>query len=203
MTTTIVGILVDETASMSPTKAKTISGVNEYLSGLQEIRGNVRVTLSTFNSILAASARCAAVAPEDAPRLSAENYRPRGMTPLFDAMGSLILDIERQAEKYVDPKILVFVVTDGEENASEEWTRASLLALIRTKTESGWAFAYLGADHDAFGQGGSIGVSQLNTMTYEKGQEDVMWNTVQGATRSYVLGETGPENLFSKTGGSQ
>jgi uncharacterized protein YegL len=195
--TTIIGVLVDESGSMEPTREKTISGVNEYLDGLVSLPGNVRLTLQSFN-LYGVKTHVAAEPPENARHISMESYRPNGGTPLLDAMGSLIMDIERQAEKYASPKILVFVVTDGEENASREWSRDKLLRVINTKKEEGWAFAYLGADHDAFAQASGIGVASANTVTYAKGSEEVLWRSLSAVTSSYLMGKTRPEDLFGK-----
>jgi uncharacterized protein YegL len=196
MQTTIVGVLVDMTGSMQSTAKETINGVNEYLDGLKEIKGNVRVTLAVFNSAIGVNTLAAMAAPEEVRPLTRQRYTPQWNTPLLDAMAAVVLDIERQADKYSDPKVLVFVVTDGEENASREWTKEALLALISRKKEAGWAFAYFGADHDAFAQAGAIGVGQLNTVMYQKGMEEEAWRKLRVGTMSYATGQTTASNLF-------
>ena len=58
-------------------------------------------------------------------------------------------------------------MTDGYENASQEWTYASVKALITQQREQyGWQFIFLGANIDAVSVGSQIGVPQARSMTY-------------------------------------
>src|ERR1700692_92901 len=93
-----------------------------------------------------------------------EHYVPRGNTPLYDAIGECI--------RRTDPKgraAIVLVITDGEENASSEFTRESVKTLLKEKESEGWTFAFLGADIDSYAVGGSVGVSPSNTATTSRG----------------------------------
>ena len=47
-----------------------------------------------------------------------------------------------------DSLALVTIITDGYENASREYSLASIRALIESYKEQGWQFTYIGADHD-------------------------------------------------------
>jgi hypothetical protein len=44
---------------------------------------------------------------------------------------------------------VIVVYTDGEENASQRWTREEVDALIEDKVEAGWTFVWLGDSPDA------------------------------------------------------
>ena len=58
-------------------------------------------------------------------------------------------------------------MTDGMENASEEWTYDSVHALVTRQRENyNWKFIFLGANVDAVDVGGRIGVPQATSMTY-------------------------------------
>jgi hypothetical protein len=54
----------------------------------------------------------------------------------------------------------VVIVTDGAENASSELTRDAVFRMIENRSEQGWAFVFLGANQDAYAEGGGIGVAR-------------------------------------------
>merc|ERR1711893_194 len=93
----------------------------------------------------------------DVAPLTADRFKPRGMTPLFDAVGDTIL----MAEKAQTEAELIVVVTfsDGEENASRRHSRKSIFDRIAAKRELGWTFVFLGANQDSYEEGGSLGYS--------------------------------------------
>jgi Mg-chelatase subunit ChlD len=63
--------------------------------------------------------------------------KPRGGTPLFDAIGLAIHDLENVEESTDENKVLV-IVTDGFENASKEYTFENISSKIKEKEEAGW-----------------------------------------------------------------
>lgn len=105
------------------------------------------------------------------PVKALERFAPRGGTPLYDATAkaiatteSTIAEMETKGKK---PDHIIFVVfTDGQENASREFNFQKLTELVKSKEEKGWTFVYLGANHDAYAQGATTGISVGNTQTY-------------------------------------
>jgi hypothetical protein len=84
------------------------------------------------------------------------------MTPLLDATGAIIdrasrraAELEATGERPERP--LIVTITDGEENDSREFTRRSIVELVRAKEALGWTFAFLGAGLDAYDEAGSMG----------------------------------------------
>ena len=62
-------------------------------------------------------------------------------------------------------------MTDGMENASKEWTGASIKALVSQQTNAwGWTFMYMGADQDAVEVGVSLGIARDHAVTYSRGK---------------------------------
>lgn len=80
--------------------------------------------------------------------LTDKDYRPCCMTPLYDAIGTTISRVHAAKAKVPGSLAMVTVITDGYENASREYTLASIRALIESYKEQGWQFTYIGADHD-------------------------------------------------------
>jgi len=61
----------------------------------------------------------------------------------------------------------LIILTDGHENASIEYTKAHVKDLIEQKQKDGWTVIYLGANQDAFAEGGSLGIAPHMTMNYD------------------------------------
>ena len=60
-------------------------------------------------------------------------YRPGGGTPLYDAIGKGISKVNAQIED--GDHVLVTIITDGEENSSEEWTLKMVRSMIEKHLE--------------------------------------------------------------------
>ncbi len=67
-------------------------------------------------------------------------------------------------------------MTDGYENASQEWTHPAIKSLVEQQTEQyGWQFLYMGADQDAIEVGRNIGIKADHAVTYGRGKsQEVM-----------------------------
>jgi hypothetical protein len=77
-----------------------------------------------------------------------------GGTPLNDAIGGAL----KKLENYLfvknlaadNTRVSVFILTDGAENCSREWTTAGIRQYITECEGRGWEFTYYGADHDVW-----------------------------------------------------
>lgn len=163
-----VYIVLDRSGSMMDCRDETISTLNEYLTSLRSDKKiAARVSLSTFDSEGIDLIR------NEAPVLSCEplrgdEFEPRALTPLFDAVGRAVSKIE-QAEKQTDERVALVILTDGLENASVEFNAQSLKKLLEDKqVKDDWLVLYLGADHDAWSQGARMGLSAAHTVQFDK-----------------------------------
>ncbi|MFB6262942.1 MAG: hypothetical protein ABEL76_04860, partial [Bradymonadaceae bacterium] len=101
---------------------------------------------------------------EPAEPLSEETYAPGGRTALLDAVG---YTIDRMGERFDDlpeeekpSDVLVAIITDGKENASEEYDRAQIEERIREQEQQwGWDFVYIGAGVGDFADADAMGVA--------------------------------------------
>ena len=76
------------------------------------------------------------------------------MTALHDAMGRMITDAGAKLAALPEDQrpgtVIVAIMTDGLENASQEWHAPAIKALVEQQTTTyGWEFLYMGADQDA------------------------------------------------------
>lgn len=93
------------------------------------------------------------------------------MTPLHDAICKVIDNTGRWLgfipEDERPEKVLFVIITDGLENASQNYNAKDVKERITRQTEQyKWQFVYLGANQDAILVGESLGISQDSSMTY-------------------------------------
>lgn len=183
---TLVNFVLDETGSMDACLDATISGFNEYVDTLARSGEKFLLTLTKFNASKI-EVVADAVPLDKVPRLNRSNYVPVEMTPLYDAIARSIRRTEESLNK-LDKKtaVLCVIMTDGEENASREYTRQGIFDLITKKTEEGWTFAYLGANQDAWRVGQSIGVHAGNTKGYSTSDTQDTFRSTAAATVTYA-----------------
>lgn len=159
-------VIIDESGSMWHIKQEAIDSVNETIQTIrsaQEKFDNQEhlVTLVTFNSDVKIVYDCLPVSY--VKELTDDSYLPNCSTALYDAMGSSITTLSHKVKE--GDKVLVTVVTDGQENASVEYSGAAVKALVDNFKSKGWVFAYIGANHDVKKVGADLSIS--NVMSFE------------------------------------
>lgn len=158
---------------------QTISGFNEYIKALKKEKKKVKFTLTTFGghnvNMIHNNKNI-----NDVKELSVEDYHPGGMTPLYDAIGGTIDGSKK------DGKTLFVIMTDGEENSSSEYNLDAIQKLIKGKEKVGWTFVYLGADQNAWQHSRTLGLTKLNTMSFDSKKTRGAYNDLIGATTVYA-----------------
>ena len=150
------------TGSMYNQTADTIGGFNAFIKEQKEVPGECRVSCTFFNS--ENTKRWLVDLPlEEVPDLTDKIYRAGGNTPLYDAIGNTIEEVGTRLaatpEEDRPERVLVMIMTDGEENWSKEYSLAEIIEMIaRQRQEFSWEFIFLGADLDSFGQGAKLGI---------------------------------------------
>jgi hypothetical protein len=166
----LISFILDRTGSMSSCMGPTISGFNEFLHQQQtDPNGECFFSLTLFDRPGDGNAieeRFVARPIQEIPDLGtpANPFEPRGNTPLYDAVGQVVRTTEQLAPGYT--RVLLVIQTDGEENASRDWTRERIFDLITGKQQEGWAVTFMGADQNAWATSQAMGVPMGNTMSY-------------------------------------
>lgn len=195
-----VTLILDETGSMQDCKGAAIAGVNEYLKTLRQMPTAVRFTLTLFNSYKL-EVRHRAVPVVQVPELTQETYQPAEMTPLYDAIGRTLTAAGHEVQP--ESKKLCVILTDGLENASQEYTRDGIVRMIKEYGGRGRTFVYLGADHDAWASGRDIGLSGDNTVQFSKRETGPAFDRLAEATTAYLSNQSGePAQGFWKDAGT-
>lgn len=111
------------------------------------------------------------------------HIEPGGGTALLDALGRKIVSFGQALAALPEderPENIIFaIVTDGEENSSQEYTWKTIQHMIEHQTDKyGWNFTYLGANQDAISVGASLGIGAGSTLT---------WNTSNVAAAAQTM----------------
>lgn len=161
---THVLMVVDMSGSMSGLAADVRGGFNAYVDGLKADGGEYRLTVVLFDDRYVVL--CADTPLTDVPRLTADNYRPRGWTALLDAVGRTIRTFETRVPTLGDDdRVMLVVQTDGAENKSVEFDWWQIAGLIRDREAGGkWTCVYLGQHADAWSQASRMGFNQGSTV---------------------------------------
>lgn len=163
--------LLDRSGSMESLASDVVGGFNSFLKTQQADGPDALLTLVQFDSEDPHEILTDAAPIRDASRLAASQFRPRGATPLYDAIGRLIADATIRGEKLAGTEapaeeILFVTFTDGLENQSVEYTRKQVFDLVKKREEAGWTFVFLGTNQDSYAEGGAIGYSAGNTQNF-------------------------------------
>jgi uncharacterized protein YegL len=180
---TMIALVLDRSGSMSGMEEAVVAGINKFLKEQKELPGSAILTAVRFDtnntSVLNGTFDNRAIERfremknlQDVAPFEASEFVPRGGTPLLDAIGKTIMDLDHDWQKYQPDQAIVVIYTDGQENSSREYTKEKLRKLIETRQESGkWAFLFLGAGIDAFGEASSLGIWQNNIANMDKSQK--------------------------------
>ncbi|MEM6899582.1 MAG: vWA domain-containing protein [Pseudomonadota bacterium] len=156
-------ILLDRTGSMSGIWDEALSSVNAYANSVgEEADGEADfdtiVNLAVFDAQegLQFDVLRRGVEAEAWTEVTNNEASPRGMTPLFDAIGRIVALAEADAPE----KAVLVIMTDGLENASREITGDGAKAALDRARDRGWEVVFLGAEFANFSDAESVGVSQ-------------------------------------------
>jgi Mg-chelatase subunit ChlD len=171
---THISVILDRSGSMESIREDVVGGFNAFLGEQKRTEGLATLSLVQFDTqnpyeVLHSFTLVQAVQP-----LIRETYVPRGGTPLLDAMGRGINDLEqslgamREADR--PARVVMVFVTDGQENSSREFSREQVARMISAKQEvAGWQFVYLSADLDAVNDAiRQYGVRATQAMAFDK-----------------------------------
>ena len=170
-------LILDESGSMDVVRQITISGFNELV---QTVQGLARefpekkqvVTLTTFNG-LGINEKLFMQEASALQQLTLADYKPDSMTPLHDAIGVSVSKLRQVLDSTgaANYQVLVTVLTDGEENASKEYTRSIIYRLVEELKEQGWTFTYIGANHDV--DQAADGLAFENKLAFSQNAEEM------------------------------
>jgi hypothetical protein len=156
---------------MESIREDTIGGFNAFLNQQRAEPGVATLTLVQFDSqdpyeIIHKFKPVGAV-----PELTRETFVPRASTPLLDAMGRGINDLEKSLtemkEEEKPSRVVMVIITDGQENSSCEFRKDQIAKMIQEKQEkSAWQFVLLSADLAAIDDALASGIHADSTIHF-------------------------------------
>jgi len=158
---TEIVVVLDRSVSMDSLTGGTIESYNNFLKEQKEIPGEAVLTTVLFNDsfkLLHDRVNINEIKP-----ITNRDYTAQGKRALLDALGKTINDIGfklyNTPEDDRPNKIIIFIITNGEDNASREYTQEKIEGMIELQKKTyGWEFIFMGANLDSFNAATSIGI---------------------------------------------
>lgn len=192
---THVTFVLDSSGSISKIADDTKGGFNIFLQEQQEEEGTATVTLYDFSDTVEVVYR--AIPIRDAPTLDNENYRPGGKTALHDAITRAIDETGDRIETMPDgdepDNVIVVVLTDGKENASET-PQDVVKERVEQRQDEGWEFLFIGANQDAALTAEAMGMDRDKSLDMShsgEGAQEAYRSTSRNISQARQEGETG------------
>lgn len=183
-----ITLVVDRSRSMLSIKEEAEGGIQKFVDEQCSIDdAKVRLSLYEFDNEFAAVFEGVKIADAPAYRID-----PRGMTALYDAVGLAIAATNSsiEAAKNKPDKVVVVIMTDGEENASNEYDFASVSKLIEEYKAKGWQFVFLAGSVKAKAFGHASGLRTTGYDPSQAGQTQNVYAAASASTRSFIGGQT-------------
>jgi|TARA_R110000824_G_scaffold106610_15_gene252096 Mg-chelatase subunit ChlD len=172
-------IVVDASSSMSSKAEEVRDGLKSLLKDIRKDmkknKGEAKIRTivtqfagaGTFKVLLDTSKR------KKVTYDSAENYKPSGMTALFDAIGQSFAMVGKKQDG-----VFVSILTDGDENDSKEFTREDVQKIFKKVDKKNWGLTFMGTTQGAVEAAVSLGIKRSNTLQYS--------NDIQGTKAANV-----------------
>ena len=163
---THISAIIDRSGSMSSIKTDTEGGFNTFVADQKALPGTATLSLTIFDDVIQLVHDMVDI--QDVPHF---HLHPRNMTAMLDAIGVTITNLGEKLAKMDESerpeKVLVVIVTDGQENSSKEYSFARIKEMIKEQHDTyQWEFIFLGANQDAVLAGEQIGISRGKSMSY-------------------------------------
>ena len=199
---TLCQLLLDESGSMQSIAEETVSGVRKYVDELKDGDGEAYFSLARFEGPNYSRTDPVKITAKGHDPFDERPYVPGGFTPLNDGVGRTAKTIHDEEADY--DQVIFVIVTDGMENASQEWTADAVRKMLEEKQnrkKDAWVVTFLGAGIDAWGAGGGLGMHRHSTVSIPHTGESISMaffaNTV--ATRRTRSSRAGGQSVNSGT----
>lgn len=167
MKTEIVYIL-DRSGSMQGNWVESMGSLKAFITEQQKDDTPCKFTLIGFDNMFDIF-----VDAKDLQEVDADNlpqFNPRGATAIYDSIGKAVTLIKERLNNTPvlerPSKVLFVIVTDGGENASQEFTKQDIKGMItKQETNDSWEFLYIGAGIDKMGEALSFGMKGANSFS--------------------------------------
>jgi hypothetical protein len=173
--------VVDRSGSMYSITTDAIGGFNAFLEGQKADPGSARLTLVLFDHEYQVVHESADI--QSVPPLNEDTYEPRGSTALLDSLGRTIDDTGKRLAAMPEDerprKVIVAILTDGMENASQHYSHGKISEMITHQRDVyDWDFVFLAANQDAIAEAGKLSIGADHAIAFAA--------TAQGVREAYT-----------------
>jgi hypothetical protein len=194
---THLAVILDRSGSMESIRDDIIGGFNTFLDQQKAEPGSATLTLVQFDTEDSYETIHRFKALQEVPKLTRETFVPRSGTPLLDAIGQGIYDLEKSLVKIPEDeqpsRVIMIIITDGQENSSRGFRKDQIERMIKEKQEKfDWQFVFLSADLSAVRDALDIGVRPDTVMAFSKDARGTAeaWTSLSTTMSSYRAGRS-------------
>lgn len=189
MDATEIICIIDRSGSMDSIKTDVIGGFNGFLRSQKEVPGNAFLTLAQFDDEYQIVYDYLNI--HEVQDYDSDTYVPRGLTALYDAIGKTLTTISNRRDSKnpedVPKRVMVAIMTDGEENSSKYYSLSKIKSMIEERTRIGWEFLFLTVGLDKFKSnsiGSNIGIQPNRVFAVEHNTRGM--NALYGSVNSFA-----------------
>jgi len=188
--------ILDRSGSMNTLREAAVGGFNKFIAEQQKLEGEAEVSLIIFDDKV--ETVFSGVDLQKVKTLTQDDFVPRGYTAMNDAIGRVIT--ENRATSSPDVKTIVAIMTDGAENASVEYTRSSVAALIKdVEANLGWETIFIGANIDVQSVARGLNIKTANSVSFTANAAGVA-NGFENVTLASTAYRSGAKSFSFHTG---
>lgn len=202
-----ITLVIDRSGSMEALRSDVVGGINQFIESQRAQPGDATLTMITFDSGGMGMSYDVIVAGMDirrVRRLTMDDYVPRGSTPLYDAIGRAITEVDARGPQDLQ---LLAIFTDGKNNASRLYDKAQIFEMITARRARGWVVTLAMANEDAYAEGAAMGFARGATQAWAgdgRGAQEVYRSFAANTTslrHSYAGGQSVNTDDFFESAG--
>lgn len=168
--------LIDRSGSMAGKEKDTIMGINTMLNQLKnDIKDGeeIFVTIKLFDDELLTLIENIKI--NDVELLKCSDFITRGQTALLDSLGQTLQEVISKKRRNIlfYNSCLIYVCTDGLENASKTFSKNDVKKLIQKGKDEEIEVLYLGANQDSFLEAQTLGINLNGVMNYDENPDTI------------------------------
>jgi uncharacterized protein YegL len=187
-------LIIDRSGSMNGHIEQTVEGVNQQIRRIKEIgerfpEQELITSLTLFNHRITKA--WSYIKSGLLREINYSDYRPDGNTALLDAIGITLNELQKKIGAEVEnneASAVVVIVTDGYENASNNYTHSQVASLIGELEQTGkWTFSYLGVTLDAVEIAESLNIKKNNALHFNVNDISQLYVKMSYSMNSYMF----------------
>ena len=169
-------IVLDMSGSMNLIQPYVVVGFNDLIDGLRVVNQQFSATQEHYLTLYVFNEKLQKYVYNNIPidrasYITTNDYMPNYRTPLYDAMGTTISDMITKTDTLSEYSVMVTIITDGLENASQYYSEDTISKMIKSLSDKGWSFSYFGTDREVLRQ--AVGLKIDSVYFFERSNSGI------------------------------